>query len=194
MVHSLPPRCSTRAGSPLAWALFFAVDRGNHLRAVLCRAVANLVDVRKLLRIAADSASCSLRNTPSAGASCRKRSRAAYSPRCGSISRIPARIPSRLGPMDTIALLSHNSPDAVVAYRAGVPITAQRFLSDAEHLARDPARERSRVERLRRSISFHGGFRRLSHDGARQPAAVDPYSEVIATTDALCAGCILFDR
>ena len=38
--------------------------------------------------------------------------------------------------MDTIALLSHNSPDAVVAYRAGVPITAQRFLSDAEHLAR----------------------------------------------------------
>jgi acyl-coenzyme A synthetase/AMP-(fatty) acid ligase len=37
--------------------------------------------------------------------------------------------------MDTIALLSHNTPTAVIAYRAGVPITAQRFLSDAEHLA-----------------------------------------------------------
>jgi len=38
--------------------------------------------------------------------------------------------------MNTIALLSHDSPAAVVAHRAGVPITAQRFLSDAEHLAR----------------------------------------------------------
>jgi acyl-coenzyme A synthetase/AMP-(fatty) acid ligase len=37
--------------------------------------------------------------------------------------------------MDTIALLSHNTPTAVIAYRAGVPITAQRFLSDAKHLA-----------------------------------------------------------
>jgi acyl-coenzyme A synthetase/AMP-(fatty) acid ligase len=38
--------------------------------------------------------------------------------------------------MDTIALLSHDSPTAVIAYRGGVPVTAQRFLSDAEHLAR----------------------------------------------------------
>ena len=38
--------------------------------------------------------------------------------------------------MDTIALLAHSTPTAVIAYRAGVPITAQRFLSDAEHLAR----------------------------------------------------------
>jgi acyl-coenzyme A synthetase/AMP-(fatty) acid ligase len=37
--------------------------------------------------------------------------------------------------MDTIALLSHGTPTAVVAYRAGVPITAQRFLRDAKHLA-----------------------------------------------------------
>ena len=37
--------------------------------------------------------------------------------------------------MDTIALLSHGAPTAVIAYRAGVPITALRFLSDAEHLA-----------------------------------------------------------
>jgi acyl-coenzyme A synthetase/AMP-(fatty) acid ligase len=36
--------------------------------------------------------------------------------------------------MDTIALLSHSTPSAVFAYRAGVPITAQRFLSDARHL------------------------------------------------------------
>jgi acyl-coenzyme A synthetase/AMP-(fatty) acid ligase len=38
--------------------------------------------------------------------------------------------------MDTIALLSHRTPTAVIAYRAGVPVTAQRFLSDARHLAR----------------------------------------------------------
>jgi acyl-coenzyme A synthetase/AMP-(fatty) acid ligase len=37
--------------------------------------------------------------------------------------------------MDTIALLSHSTPAAVVAYRAGVPIRARRFLSDVEHLA-----------------------------------------------------------
>jgi acyl-coenzyme A synthetase/AMP-(fatty) acid ligase len=37
--------------------------------------------------------------------------------------------------MDTIALLSHSTPTAVIAYRAGVPVTAQRFLSDAKHLA-----------------------------------------------------------
>jgi acyl-coenzyme A synthetase/AMP-(fatty) acid ligase len=33
--------------------------------------------------------------------------------------------------METIALLSHSAPTAVIAYRGGVPITAQRFLSDA---------------------------------------------------------------
>ena len=38
--------------------------------------------------------------------------------------------------MDTVALLAHGTPTAVIAYRAGVPITAQRFLSDAERLAR----------------------------------------------------------
>ena len=37
--------------------------------------------------------------------------------------------------MDTIPLLSHGSPTAVIAYRAGVAITARRFLSDAERLA-----------------------------------------------------------
>lgn len=38
--------------------------------------------------------------------------------------------------MDTIALLSHGSPNAVIAYRAGAPVTAERFLSDARRLAR----------------------------------------------------------
>jgi acyl-coenzyme A synthetase/AMP-(fatty) acid ligase len=38
--------------------------------------------------------------------------------------------------VDTIALLSHGTPTAVIAYRAGVPVTAQRFLSDARHLAK----------------------------------------------------------
>jgi acyl-coenzyme A synthetase/AMP-(fatty) acid ligase len=37
--------------------------------------------------------------------------------------------------METIALLSHSAPTAVIAYRAGVPVTAQRFLSDAAYLA-----------------------------------------------------------
>ncbi len=37
--------------------------------------------------------------------------------------------------MDTIALLSHSAPTAVVAYRDGAPITVQRFLCDAGHLA-----------------------------------------------------------
>jgi acyl-coenzyme A synthetase/AMP-(fatty) acid ligase len=38
--------------------------------------------------------------------------------------------------VDTIALLSHGTPTAVIAYRAGVPVTAQRFLYDARHLAK----------------------------------------------------------
>ncbi len=38
--------------------------------------------------------------------------------------------------METIALLSHGTPTAVIAYRDGAPVTAQRFLSDAARLAR----------------------------------------------------------
>lgn len=38
--------------------------------------------------------------------------------------------------MDAIALLSHTSPTATVAYRAGVPVSVQQFLSDAHYLAR----------------------------------------------------------
>jgi acyl-coenzyme A synthetase/AMP-(fatty) acid ligase len=38
--------------------------------------------------------------------------------------------------MQTIALFSHATPEAVIAYRAGVPVTARRFLSDAQHLTR----------------------------------------------------------
>jgi acyl-coenzyme A synthetase/AMP-(fatty) acid ligase len=37
--------------------------------------------------------------------------------------------------METIPLLSHGNPTAVIAYRAGAPISAQRFLSDAKRLA-----------------------------------------------------------
>jgi acyl-coenzyme A synthetase/AMP-(fatty) acid ligase len=37
--------------------------------------------------------------------------------------------------MDTIALLAHGTPTAVIAYRAGVPVTARQFLSDAKYLA-----------------------------------------------------------
>jgi acyl-coenzyme A synthetase/AMP-(fatty) acid ligase len=37
--------------------------------------------------------------------------------------------------MDAIALLSHTSPTATVAYRGGIPITVRQFLSDAHQLA-----------------------------------------------------------
>ena len=37
--------------------------------------------------------------------------------------------------MDTIALLSHRSPAAIVAYRSGRPITARQFLDDAALVA-----------------------------------------------------------
>jgi acyl-coenzyme A synthetase/AMP-(fatty) acid ligase len=37
--------------------------------------------------------------------------------------------------MDTIALLSHSSPAAPVAYRGGVAVTAQQFIADASYLA-----------------------------------------------------------
>jgi acyl-coenzyme A synthetase/AMP-(fatty) acid ligase len=37
--------------------------------------------------------------------------------------------------METIALLSHASPDAIVAYRVGTAVTARQFLADARHLA-----------------------------------------------------------
>jgi acyl-coenzyme A synthetase/AMP-(fatty) acid ligase len=36
--------------------------------------------------------------------------------------------------MDTIALLSHSSPERVVAYRGGSAVTARQFLADATHL------------------------------------------------------------
>ena len=37
--------------------------------------------------------------------------------------------------METIALLSHTSPAAIIAYRGGIPVTARQFLGDATHLA-----------------------------------------------------------
>jgi acyl-coenzyme A synthetase/AMP-(fatty) acid ligase len=37
--------------------------------------------------------------------------------------------------MDTIGLLSHNTPTAVIAYRGGVPVTARQFLADVKRLA-----------------------------------------------------------
>jgi acyl-coenzyme A synthetase/AMP-(fatty) acid ligase len=38
--------------------------------------------------------------------------------------------------MDTIALLSHASPTAIVAYRSGLAVTAEAFLDDANQVAR----------------------------------------------------------
>ncbi len=37
--------------------------------------------------------------------------------------------------MDSIPLLEHATPEAIVAYRAGAPISAQQFISDARQLA-----------------------------------------------------------
>lgn len=36
---------------------------------------------------------------------------------------------------DTSPLIAHSTPDAVIAYRRGVPVTAQRFLADVTRLA-----------------------------------------------------------
>src|SRR3984885_1914154 len=62
---------------------------------------------------------------------CRKYRAAAYLPPYAFISRVHV---THLK-MDTIPLLSHSTPTAVIAYRAGAPITAQRFLSDVHTLA-----------------------------------------------------------
>src|SRR5258708_24879295 len=40
---------------------------------------------------------------------------------------------SRLG--TTLPLISHTEPDAVVAYRAGVPVVAREFLADVARVA-----------------------------------------------------------
>jgi len=37
--------------------------------------------------------------------------------------------------LDSISLLAHSTPQAIVAYRAGAPISAQQFVSDARQLA-----------------------------------------------------------
>src|SRR6266403_5471586 len=42
---------------------------------------------------------------------------------------------SALKTMDTIALLSHSSAAAIVAYRNGAAVSAQQFLCDAKYLA-----------------------------------------------------------
>src|SRR5580692_121399 len=55
----------------------------------------------------------------------------AYSLPYASISRVHPKYPA----METIALLSHSAPTAVIAYRAGAPVAARRFLSDAAYLA-----------------------------------------------------------
>ncbi len=44
--------------------------------------------------------------------------------------------------MDTIALLSHASPTAIVAYRSGLAVTAQQFLDDANQAARGLSRSK----------------------------------------------------
>jgi len=38
--------------------------------------------------------------------------------------------------MDSIPLLAHSAPDAIVAYRAGAPVSARQFISDAQQVAR----------------------------------------------------------
>jgi acyl-coenzyme A synthetase/AMP-(fatty) acid ligase len=38
--------------------------------------------------------------------------------------------------MHSIPLLAHSAPDAIVAYRAGAPVSARQFISDAQQVAR----------------------------------------------------------
>src|SRR5580698_5283312 len=68
---------------------------------------------------------------PSGGGCCRTCRAEACSPPYAFISRVHPKRPA----METIALLSHSVPTAVIAFRAGVPIAAHRFLSDAADLA-----------------------------------------------------------
>ena len=95
--------------------------------------------------------------------------------------------------MDTIALLSHASPAAIVAYRSGLAVTAQQFLDDADQLARSLAERQARAECLHGSISFHGRTRRLPDLGARQPVALDAYAAGHCAACRLCPGRILLD-
>jgi hypothetical protein len=114
-----------------AWAVFFMAITGVTLGFVRLRAAARLVAFCEFLRDAADGLMFV------AEYAVRRRvlpqvQRRGILAACAFISRAPAKrlswIPSRYCPM---AL-----PTAVIAYRAGVPVTARRFLSDARRLAR----------------------------------------------------------
>jgi acyl-coenzyme A synthetase/AMP-(fatty) acid ligase len=59
----------------------------------------------------------------------------AFSDRCANWSTTSLRT-ARSRHLATLPLIAHASPDAVVAYRAGTPISASRFLGDVRHLAR----------------------------------------------------------
>src|SRR6516164_4096333 len=59
----------------------------------------------------------------------------AFSARCASWSSTSPRT-ARSSRLATLPLIAHASPDAVVAYRAGVPVLVSQFLADVRHLAR----------------------------------------------------------
>ena len=97
-----------------AWTLFFVLNVAATFAAVRVRAAAHLVAVREFLRAAADSAHVR-------GGICGPAPRAAASA-AQRVARHPARLfceSALKRPMDTIALLSHTSPTAIVAYRGG---------------------------------------------------------------------------
>ncbi len=60
--------------------------------------------------------------------------------------------------MDTAPLFAHTAPDAVIAYRRGVPITALRFLTDARRLAQELAPGRHVLNVCQDRYRFTVGF------------------------------------
>ena len=114
--------------------VIFRRHRRDHGRSVRRGAAARVVAVHELLHPAAGGAHVHSRVCRQAPRRCRRPSAAAFWPRCGLFSPVHRRLAWRPN-----ALLSHDSPTAVLAYREGGVIDAQQFLADAVRLAESSA-------------------------------------------------------
>ena len=96
---------------------------------------------------------------------------------------------------DTIALLSHTSPTAIVAYRAGLAVTVQQFLDEAKQVAQRLARRADHVlnvcaDRYQFAVGLAACL--MSERVSLLPSTHTP--QVIATTGWLRARRFLSDR
>ena len=96
--------------------------------------------------------------------------------------------------MESIPLLSHSSPTAVIAYRGGVAVTVQQYLSDAQHLARSLPQARHVLNVCADRYRFAVGLAAclISKRVSLLPSTHTP--QVIAQLAAVCAGRGVFDR